>query len=80
MESINNLLQGARRRIKVVAIELNSKAAAEIRVESLVPASANAKVGALRNDVDKASIVDGIENVGGAIGRMVVDNDDIKLE
>ena len=80
MESINNLLQGARRRIKVVAIELNSKAAAEIRVESLVPASANAKVGALRNDVDKASIIDGFENVGGAIGRMVVDNDDIKLE
>ena len=80
MELVNYALQGLWRRIQVVAVELYGKASASLVVDSHVPASANAKVGALRNDVDKASIVDGIENVGGAIGRMVVDNDDIKLE
>ena len=50
VEGIDNGLQCLRRGIEIVRIELNGKASTVLAIDGFVPASTNAKVGALRGD------------------------------
>ena len=81
IESVDNLLQGPVSRVEVVRVELYGEASAVDRVDGYIPASANAKVVTLGNDMDKARIILVlVENGCCRVSGVVVDNDDIELE
>ena len=58
MEGIDHLLEGARRRIKVVTVELHSKTSAMITIDGNIPTAANAQVSPFWNDMNQAGIMD----------------------
>ena len=58
VEGIYNLLQGFRRRVQVVAIQLHGKASATVVVYSLVPAATNTQIVTLGYDVDESLVVE----------------------
>ena len=58
VESVYDLLQCLRRRVEVIGVELHGKASAAVVVDGLVPAAADAEVGALRDDVHEALVVE----------------------
>ena len=77
IETLHNLLQRTRRRIEVVAIQLNGESSATIVVDGLVPASAYAQIGALGYDVHQSLIVETLQQLGGAVGRVIIHHDDV---
>ena len=83
VESVNNRLQRLRRGIEVIAVKLYGKPSAEGAVDSLVPATTNTQVSTFRNDdVKLLCMAFGKvgQNVGGTVGRMVIDDNDIIFE
>ena len=80
VESIDDGLQRFGRRIQVVRIQLNGKASALRTINRHIPATANAEVGALRNDdveLVAMSLLQVSQDVGSSIGGVIVDHDDI---
>ena len=80
---VDNSLQRVFRRIEVIAVELHGKASAPLVVYGKVPASANAKVCALRHDVYQRSepvALRGIllQQLRSVVGRMVVNDYDVE--
>ena len=81
MESIDNDLQSILRGIKVVTIQLNSKATAMRIIDSIVPTATYTEVCTCRNKMHKTFISSQRrENLRRSVCRMVVDNDYVKKE
>ncbi len=84
VEGIYDLLESLRRRIEVVAVQLYGKLSAELAVDGYIPAAADAEVGSLRHNLYQSFLAsisrDFIEYLASAVGRMVVDHDDVVLE
>ena len=79
-EHVDHLLQGAGAAVKIVRIELNGIAAAGFVLKGLVPATTDAKIGPLRDDVLQAGILPGEIGEDGrcSVCRVVVHNDDVE--
>lgn len=81
VEGIDHQLQRSLVSIYIVTVQLHGKLAAQGVVHAQVPAPADTQVVTLGNEVNQAVIlfifVDGF---GSAVGRMIVDNDQIELE
>ena len=80
VEGLHHLLQGLGRGVEVVAVELYGKAPATVVVDGCIPASSDAQVSALGDDVDEALVVEALQELGGLVGRVVIDHDDIELK
>ena len=79
-EGIDDFLEGGLVLVEVVAVELDGEAPAGGVVDALIPAAPDEEVLAFGNDVDEALVLfgGGSEEVGGSIGRVVVDDDEIE--
>ena len=81
VEGIDHQLQRSLVSIYIVTVQLHGKLAAQGMVHAQVPATADTQIVTLGNEVNQAVIlfifVDGF---GSAVGRMIVDNDQIELE
>ena len=80
MKRIDNLLQRMRRRIEVVAIQLNSKPTATFVVNGHIPTAANTQIGTLRLNDNELLFVQFAQDSSRAIGTVVINNDDIVLK
>ena len=56
------------------------KASAAVIVDGLIPAASDTEIGALGDDMDKALIVEALQQFCGTVGGVVVYHDDIELE
>ena len=67
--------------VYVVGVELHAKFACFAVVSAYIPASADAEVIAFGNDMYQTFVVfELVDSLCGAVGRVVVDDDEIKLE
>ena len=80
VERVDDALQRLRRRVEVIAVELHGEASAAVVDDSGVPASADAQVGAVGDDVHEAWVVVCFQQLCSAVGGMVVDDDDVVVE
>ena len=80
VEFIHYLLQGGRRAVEVVAVELHRKTAASGAVHSLVPAAANAQIGAGGDYMHHPVVAKGIYYFRSAIGGVIIHNNYIECK
>ena len=81
-ELIGHALQRGGRGIEIVAVQLYGEAAAAAVVDGGVPASADAQVVAFGDEVYQSVVAarQVIQYLGGAVGRVVVDHDDVVVK
>ena len=90
VEGIYDFLESLRRRIEVVAVQLDCKLAAVLAIDGYIPAATDAEIVSHRHNLYETSrlfVVSGfhlasdfIKNLASAVGRMIVDHDDVELE
>ena len=82
VECLNDGFERLGRRVDVVAIKLHGEASAAAVANGNVPASANAQVGTLRNEVYEVRIgfLQLVQYFGCSVGRVVINNDNIEGE
>ena len=82
VEGGDHLGEGVGAAVEVVAVELHGEASALRMVHGEAPAASYAQVGACGGEVDEACVLlgQGGEEFGGAVGGMVVDDDDVVPE
>ncbi len=80
MESVYYCLQRVGRTVQVVAVQLHRKASAAAVVDGSVPASAYAQVCAFGHYVYQSWVAYLFQNLGCAVGGVVVHNDNVELE
>ena len=81
MEGIDDALQGVGAAVEVVGVELHGKAAALGAAHGVVPATADAQVGAFGYEMDHAAVVAELTYLfRGAVGGMVVHHYHIERE
>ena len=90
MEGIYDFLESLRRRIEVIAVQLDCKLAAVLAIDGYIPAAADAEIVSLRHNLYETPrllvvsrfhlVSDFIKNLASTVGRMIVDHDDVELE
>ena len=90
VKGIYDFLESLRRRIEVVAVQLDCKFAAVLAIDGYIPAATDAEIVSHRHNLYETSrllVVSGfhlasdfIKNLASAVGRMIVDHDDVELE
>ena len=80
VEGIDNLLEGLRRGIEVIRIQLYGKPATSVIIDRHIPAPANTQVVAFGYDMNQPLVMQTIEQFCGLVGGMVIHHDDIKSE
>ena len=80
IEGIYDLLQRFGRGIEVVRIQLYGKSSATVVIDGHIPTAANAKVAALRDDMDQSFVVHTIEKLRRLVSRVIIHHNDIKIE
>ena len=90
VEGIYDFLESLRRRIEVIAVQLDCKLAAVLAIDGYIPAAADAEIVSLWHNLyepPRLFVVSGfhlasdfIKNLTSAVGRMIVDHDDVELE
>ena len=90
VKGIYDFLESLRRRIEIVAVQLDCKLAAVLAIDGYIPAATDAEIVSHRHNLYETSrllVVSGfhlasdfIKNLASAVGRMIVDHDDVELE
>ena len=80
VEGIDNLLEGLRRGIEVIGIQLHCKPATPVIIDRHIPAPANTQVVAFGYDMNQPLVVHTVKQFCGLVGGMVIHHNDIKPE
>ena len=80
VEGLHHLLQGLRRGIEVVGVELYGKASAAVIIDGDIPAAADTQVSALRNNMYQPFVVQTVQQLCRTVCRVIIDHNDIELE